>query len=50
MASLGQRLRQLGGPNGAPKYYQALLQVGVENGTPTTITLLSLRALPEPGR
>jgi hypothetical protein len=44
---LGQRLRQLGGQNPPPKYYQALLKVGVENGTPTTITLLSLRALPE---
>ena len=44
---LGQRLRQLGGQNAPPKYYQALLKVQVENGTPTTITLLSLRALPE---
>ncbi len=47
---LGQRLRQLGGNNAPPKYYQALLKVEVENGTPTTITLLSLRALPEPGK
>jgi hypothetical protein len=47
---LGQRLRQLGGQNAPPKYYQALLKVQVENGTPTTITLLSLRALPEPGK
>ena len=46
---LGQRLRQLGGQNPPPKYYQALLKVGVENGTPTTITLLSLRVLPESG-
>lgn len=44
---LGQRLRQLGGQNAPPKYYQALLKVQVENGTPTTITLLSLRVLPE---
>ncbi|MCA1619470.1 MAG: hypothetical protein LC795_09220 [Acidobacteria bacterium] len=50
LAVLGQRLRQLGGQNGPPKYYQALLKVEVENGTPTTITLLSLRALPEPGK
>ncbi|HWS52788.1 MAG TPA: hypothetical protein VN228_01565, partial [Pyrinomonadaceae bacterium] len=49
IAVLGQRLRQSGGPGGPPKYYQALLKVEVENGTPTTITLLSLRALPEPG-
>ena len=47
---LGQRLRQLGGQNAPPKYYQALLKVEVENGTPTTITLLSLRALPEAGK
>ncbi len=47
---LGQRLRQLGGQNAPPKYYQALLKVHVENGTPTTITLLSLRALPEAGK
>lgn len=47
---LGQRLRQLGGQNAPPKYYQALLKVEVENGTPTTITLLSLRALPEAGQ
>lgn len=47
---LGQRLRQLGGQNSPPKYYQALLKVEVENGTPTTITLLALRALPEAGK
>jgi hypothetical protein len=47
LAVLGQHLRQLGGQNAPPKYYQALLKVEVENGTPTTITLLSLRALPE---
>jgi hypothetical protein len=47
VATLGQRLRQHAGPGGRPpKYYQALLKVEVENGTPTTITLLSLRALP----
>lgn len=50
LAVLGERLRQIGGQNAPPKYYQALLKVEVENGTPTTITLLSLRALPEPGR
>lgn len=50
LAVLGQRLRQLGGQNAPPKYYQALIKVAVENGTPTTITLLSLRALPAPNR
>jgi hypothetical protein len=48
LAALGQRLRHLGGAAGPPKYYQALLKVGVENGTPTTIELISLHALPEP--
>ena len=50
IAALGQRLRQLGGPAGPPKYYQALLKVGVENGTPTTIELIALHALPEPSK
>jgi hypothetical protein len=50
LAVLGQRLRQLGGQNEPPKYYQALLKVEVENGTPTKITLLSLRVLPEAGQ
>ena len=50
MTVLGQHLRQLGGKNAPPKYYQALLKVEVEHGTPTTITLLSLRALPEAGK
>jgi hypothetical protein len=47
LAVLGQRLRQVGGGSAPPKYYQALLKVQVENGTPTTITLLSLRELSE---
>ncbi len=42
---LEQRLRQVGANNVAPRYYQALLKVGVENGTPTTITLLALHPL-----
>ncbi|MDX6695925.1 MAG: hypothetical protein QOF02_3528 [Blastocatellia bacterium] len=50
LAVLGQRLRQLGGQNEPPKFYQALLKVEVENGTPTKITLLSLRVLPEAGQ
>jgi hypothetical protein len=50
LSLLGERLRQLGGQNAPPKYYQALLKVQVENGTPTTITLLSLRALPQAGK
>ncbi|HLL15881.1 MAG TPA: hypothetical protein VK388_12500 [Pyrinomonadaceae bacterium] len=49
LAVLGQRLRQLGGQGAPPRYYQAVLKVEVENGTPTTITLISLRVLPTPG-
>jgi hypothetical protein len=40
-----ERLRQMGGSAGAPKYYQALLKVGVENGIPTTISLLTIHGL-----
>ena len=49
LATLAQRLRQIGGKDAPPKYYQALLKVGVENGTPTTITLLALHPLRESG-
>jgi len=47
---LNQRLRQAGGNAGPPKYYQALLRVGVENGIPTTISLLALHRLEEAGQ
>lgn len=49
LTTLAQRLQQLGGRGAPPKYYQALLKVGVENGTPTTIVLVALRPLPESG-
>ena len=49
LAVLNQRLRQAGENNVPPKYYQALLKVGVENGTPTTITLLALHPLGQSG-
>jgi uncharacterized membrane protein len=42
---LNQRLQQAGGATGPLKYYQALLKVGVENGIPTTVILLSLHEL-----
>ncbi len=45
LTTLAQGLRQLGGKDGPPRYYQALLKVGVENGTPTTITLVALHPL-----
>lgn len=44
LAVLAQALRQAGGA-ASPKYYQALLKVEVENGTPTTITLVALRPI-----
>jgi hypothetical protein len=50
LSLLGERLRHLRDPKPPPKYYQALLKVEVENGTPTTITLLSLRDLSEAGQ
>ncbi|MGH9836533.1 MAG: hypothetical protein ACREBD_04335 [Blastocatellia bacterium] len=42
---LNQRLLQMGAGGGRPKHYQALLKVGVENGIPTTISLLSVHEL-----
>ncbi len=44
LAVLAHALSQAGGAE-SPKYYQALLKVGVENGTPTTITLVALRPI-----
>ncbi|MCI0661279.1 MAG: hypothetical protein L0220_09425 [Acidobacteria bacterium] len=40
-----RQLTQAGGGSTTPKYYQALLKVGVENGIPTTISLVSIHAL-----
>ena len=45
LSLLSQRLRQAGENNLPPKYYQALLKVNVENGTPTTISLVALHPL-----
>ncbi len=42
---LNRRLGQLGAQSGAPKYYQALLKVRVENSFPTKISLLTVREL-----
>lgn len=39
------RLGQSGRPGGPPRYFQALLKVGVENGIPTTISTLALHEL-----
>ncbi len=44
LTEFNQRLTQAGG--GQPlKYYQALLKVGVDNGIPTTIALISIHEL-----
>jgi hypothetical protein len=45
-----QRLRQLGGKGGPPKYYQALLKIRVENSFPTRISLLTIRELQTAGQ
>ncbi|HWP44638.1 MAG TPA: hypothetical protein VNO14_15430 [Blastocatellia bacterium] len=45
LSTLNQRLLQLAGEAGPPKYYQALLKVDVENGIPTTVSLLALHPL-----
>jgi len=42
---LNQRLKELGGKSGAPKYYQALLKVRVENSIPTKVSLLTVHEL-----
>lgn len=42
---LNDRLRQLSGSSGPPRYYQALLRVAVDNGMPTTISLISVHEL-----
>ncbi|HWP42259.1 MAG TPA: hypothetical protein VNO14_03415 [Blastocatellia bacterium] len=47
--NLNQRLRQLKQAGSQARYFQALLEVGVENGIPTTISLLALHELRIPG-
>jgi hypothetical protein len=46
LEQLNQRLQQLRPSGGDRPYFQALLKVGVENGIPTTIAILSLHELP----
>ncbi|MCI0491172.1 MAG: hypothetical protein L0229_31670 [Blastocatellia bacterium] len=45
LKTLNDRLQQMAGPSGPPRYYQALLKVAVDNGIPTTISLLSVHEL-----
>jgi hypothetical protein len=42
---LSERLRQLHGSSNQQQYYQVLLRVAVDNGMPTTISLISVHAL-----
>jgi hypothetical protein len=45
LSDLEHRLRQIGEGGKAPRYFQVLLRVGVENGIPTTITPISIHRL-----
>ena len=42
---LNQRLQQLSGSSGPPKYYQVLLKVDVDNGIPITASILAIHKL-----
>ena len=48
LSQFNQRLRQLSDA-GAPRFFQALLKVGVENGIPTTISVLALHEMRQSG-
>jgi hypothetical protein len=45
LKNLSDRLRQLSDSSSPPKYYQALLKVAVDNGMPTTISLVTVHEL-----
>jgi hypothetical protein len=45
LRNLSDRLRQLSDASSPPKYYQALLKVAVDNGMPTTISLVTVHEL-----
>jgi hypothetical protein len=45
LSDLEHRLRQIDEGGKAPRYFQVLLRVGVENGIPTTITPITIHAL-----
>jgi hypothetical protein len=47
--ALDQRLQELSGGNGRPKYFQALLKVDVDNGIPTTLSIVAVHEL-QPAR
>lgn len=43
--ALSQRLQHLSDKDGPPKYYQVLLKVAVDNGIPTTVSILAVHPL-----
>lgn len=45
LTQFNQQLAQVGSGGNLPKHYQALLKVSVDNGIPTTITLVSIHEL-----
>jgi hypothetical protein len=45
LQELTRRLQQAGSQGDLPRYYHALLKVGVENGIPTTISLVAVHEL-----
>lgn len=48
LTQFNQRLAQAGAGGNPPRYYQAILKVGVDNGIPTTITLVSIHEIRNP--
>jgi hypothetical protein len=42
---LNQRLQSMTGEGGPPNYYQVLLKVNVDNGIPTTVSILAIHTL-----
>lgn len=45
LSDLNRRLQQMSGEDGPPKYYQVLLKVKVDNGIPTTVSMLAIHSL-----
>lgn len=45
LSVLNQRLQSMSSEDGPPKYYQVLLKVSVDNGIPTTISLMTVHPL-----
>ncbi|HSE97084.1 MAG TPA: hypothetical protein VLD57_02365, partial [Blastocatellia bacterium] len=45
LRELNRRLQQTSDEDGPPKYYQVLLKVGVDDGIPTRVTILSIHPL-----